>query len=226
MTVISIDAGKRKEFQNAGQKLGTTVMNFEESRQKFNERIFKMKQQQTGTYGGSVPQQMRPPHGGSAKPQQFDEQDSTRKTGQQKLPPITVTKPKKRLIPAGEYRAVCTGVRYGWHGLYPRWDAVIEFTWDGVPPGLPISKHQSLGTDRARPELPGDNWLGKLALKLGTTDLDELLVGRWFIVNVETIKHRKRTHREVEEGIEIPDRPREEWYSTVRSVRLAEPEEF
>jgi len=73
---------------------------------------------------------------------------------------------------------------------------------------------------------PGDNWLGKLALKLGTTDLDELLVGRWFIVNVETIKHRKRTHREVEEGIEIPDRPREEWYSTVRSVRLAEPEEF
>jgi hypothetical protein len=182
MTVISIEVGKREEFQNASRKRGATAMNIEEWRQKFEiKRNFKMKQERTGTYGGRVPQQRRPTPDASAEPlqQQSHMDDSTGNSAGRKT--ISIAKSKRVLIKPGDYFARATKVEeLFWHWSWHKWVLKVHFVLAGTEQS--VTKFFNCGSDRETPEVSEDTWLGHQLREVA--DADEVFSGRWFALRI------------------------------------------
>jgi hypothetical protein len=95
----------------------------------------------------------KPPSEDTRRPEistETHDQHSTR------VPPIRVTKSKRRFIREGEYSDVlCVSTYHRWNRQYRRWEAIVEFVFQDDRPGEPpIPMHVRLGDDPIEPQLP------------------------------------------------------------------------
>lgn len=124
------------------------------------------------------------------------------------LPPIRIVKSENRLIPEGDYEAVCVKASHRWNYQFHRWEAILEFALAApAPAGTPIPMHVRMGEGRD-PELKDSHWLAQVIERLGGL---EKLAGWRFHVTVQTIKRRPGDKTDRAPGL---------WYSRVKEAEL------